>query len=63
MTAAQNWKSGDRVRVYAAPGIGMIPEQGERGTVELQMDDGAVLVSLDSGRRALVAPWELKSDA
>ena len=58
----RTFENGSRVRVNGAvsPGMGKVPNRGDRGTVESQREDGTVLVKLDDGRRALLAAWELE---
>ena len=53
---------GDRVRVtkQIKPGVGVLPKPGDRGTVDATTEDGNVVVQLDSGRRALLAHWEVE---
>ena len=51
----------DRIRVViSSPGIGRIPNVGNRGTVETQREDGTVIVKMDDGRRAHLASWEVE---
>jgi hypothetical protein len=54
-------KKGDRVRVNEkmAPGVGNPPKVGDLGTVDMQLENGTVVVNLDDGRRALLASWEV----
>lgn len=56
------YKKGDRVRVteQIRPGVGVPPKAGQTGTVEVQNDDGTVIVKLDDGRRAMLASWEVE---
>jgi hypothetical protein len=55
-------KKGDRVRVTerVAAGWGAPPKPGTLGTVESVREDGTLLVVLEDGRRALLAPFELE---
>jgi hypothetical protein len=55
-------RKGDRVRVTekVLPGWGTPPKPGTLGTVESEREDGTLLVLLQDGRRALLAPFEVE---
>ena len=55
-------KPGDRVRVteHIVKGVGDTPKPGDMGRLERQLPDGTVVVNLDSGKRALLASWEVE---
>lgn len=59
----RGWEKGNRVRIFATPGLGAPPAQGARGIVVETLEDGTVLVEFGDGKLGLFAPWELKSDA
>ena len=47
-----------RVTDQIVPDIGSTPRVGDQGIVEIQREDGTVVVKLDDGRRAILASWE-----
>lgn len=52
---------GARVRVSARllPGLGTMPKVGELGTVEETTEGGSLVILLDNGRRAMLAPFKV----